>query len=614
MRHFLGTVLAAAVFTAFVGQADGQIRRADNPPVPPLAEATVHEGPLANYLDNEVTKIEEDYVIIRCAVEINAEPARWFALDVEFRLSQAEPLLLPSGKAVVKRWNNLFTPHGPRPTRWQDCRLDVDLADLQAAENLPKDKTFVLWAMGLLYNWKDRAYVGSGWPVRTPLLLTTDAGGTIVDVRAPRLLPADLLELNPAWDQSIDVRQAKLKLDHLSVRDGTRACLVSRREGPALRVLAGPAGQAWTPSGYGRFVGPIDSAEKARELVELQLPGRVIIRTREQYDAVLAAVRKLGWVNDRDILAEPPTVGDTVTTVEGLGWRLPLVTVEPSPAGKDWLGDIVFRDVYVSTDGRVGFQPLRLIRAPAPPIDEPGWTQIAPADPGDYTRALREALQPEGHRLAADRFVSTGEIVSLKLPVAAPDDIISATNAETPADVTDVSAAPDEPDASSQPAEEPEAQSTSKNEAADEAADEAVDTGGDTAAGAAATSESAAEPTSDSNEDADGEASRVKTTEDAGATAHSDATDESGEAQPAESADALRPNSATLAQMIGKNIVEVRRNVILALPPAAIDENFDVRSNYTGEALCETADDGRYVLDFHKGVLRGVQKRPAEEK
>ncbi len=599
-RHVDRRFFTGLLIFLLAGTGWAQMRRIDDPPVPPLAEAT-QQTPrrLATYLDNEITKNEQDYFVLRSAVELDAPPGRWFAFDVEFRLSRAEPLILPSGKVLVKRWNNLFTPHDPRPTRWLDCRLDVDFDELETAENFPKGKSFVLWAMGLIYNWEQRSYVGSGWDVRAPLLLTTDSNGTVINCKAPRLLPLDLLELNPAWQQNISARKARLELSHLQLREEGVAALVAREDGSSIPVLAAEETQAWQPQGYGGFFSPIDSPEKARELLELQMPGHVIIQSRGQYQAIIEAIKAVGWAQQRDIIAEPPAIGETVTEIEGLGYRISQLGIDPLPQDdSELLGDIVYRDIYVTHDGRVGFSPVRCVRGPhLPPPNNPDWQQPAPSDPETYTQAIRDVLREGEFRTLPNKFIATDETLALPLPVEAPADIVEARTtpaATEPAPATQ----PTPPSPDTQPAEATPPAETLPDEDAEPALEIATPEQLDDTPPPTDVPETIEQP--DAVEDInDTEPAELPGDED------SDAANDT----PAGG----RPQADALARLMGKNIADVRRKVVLVLPPAALDEDNGVRPDYSGEALCETLDDGRYVLDFHKGTLRGIRKQNDDE-
>lgn len=364
------------------------------------------------YRNNEAFVPGKDYFVVRSAFEVEGPPHQWIALDMEFRLSQAVPLVQANGKILLKRWNTLFLPDTPRPVRWTDCRLDMDFRDLEKVKNLPQDKTFVVWVMGLVYDYATAKHIGSGWSVRAPLLLTTDQAGKILSARAPTLCPTQIQPLADAPDQAIDVRQAEIRTKHLvpvsDIVSEARAYQAYPRQGPPVTVLTLPmGGQIWRRESIGRAFEAIDSAEKAEELVLMQHPGCVVLRTREQYAAVIEAVQTLGWAGKELLPAGAETFGVTATPVEGLGWRVRALLIEPR-AGQ--LGDLVAWDYYVCTDGRLGGTPAVLVRGP-------GQKHKTPVGAGPYKAAIQTHLAREGY-LKIDARILPGETIkTLPLPV-----------------------------------------------------------------------------------------------------------------------------------------------------------------------------------------------------
>ncbi|MBN1942538.1 MAG: hypothetical protein JW849_04505 [Phycisphaerae bacterium] len=356
-----------------------------------------------SYLGNEAYTPGPGYVVVRSAFEAAGPPHRWVALDVEFRLSQAVPLVRADGKMFLKRWNDLFLPESPRPARWTDCRLDVDFAELEKARNLPKGKTFVVWAMGLIFDYDLGKHIGSGWPVRVPLVLSTDEAGHIQAVLTPVLKP--ILLVYPS-DNTIDALRMDIRTRHLKPSAGVRAYRVGRRGETPGTVLAGPRGQIWRRSNFGGAFETINSAEKALELVELQHPGGVILRTRGQYDAVVNAARKLGWPAEDLPQTAPEFPGPRITPIEGLGWRVEAILLEPRGDG---LGDLAAWDYCVCSDGRLGWKRRMLLRGP-------GGKAKAPVSEGVYSAAVLSDLGGLSPEIIPPRICLTDEMVKFPLP------------------------------------------------------------------------------------------------------------------------------------------------------------------------------------------------------
>ncbi|MBN1556066.1 MAG: hypothetical protein JXA11_15090 [Phycisphaerae bacterium] len=371
------------------------------------------------YLRNDVYTPEPGYVVVRSAFQVEGPPHRWVALDMEFRLSQAVPLIRPDGKVFMKRWNHLFLPEKPHPARWTDCRLDVDYEELETAKNLPRGKTFVVWVMGVLFDHAVEKHLGASWPTRTPLVLTTDDQGHIQNAYSPVL---NSILLDYPSDNTIDARRMKIRTVHLQPKRDVRAYRVSPRGASPETVLTEPEGQIWQPTCFGGAFAPIDSAEKAEELVLLRYPGGVVLRTREQYDAVIDAARKLGWKPEYFPQADPEFPGFRITPIEGLGWRVEALLIEPRGEG---LGDVAALDYTIATDGREGLKRKVLLPGPG------GEKQI-PVRADVYTTVVQSNLAGKGLEIISPRFQTTETIVKLSVPLdTPPEKFLSLTEPKT---------------------------------------------------------------------------------------------------------------------------------------------------------------------------------------
>lgn len=385
------------------------ILHADAPP------AGAPEPVGVTYLANEAYAPEKGYVVIRSAFEVQGPPHRWIALDVEFRLNQAVPLVRIDDKVFMKRWNNLFLPESPAPARWTDCRLDVDFREFEQAKNLPRDKTFIVWAMGLIYDHAAGKYVDSGWPVRAPLVLTTDALGRIQRALTPALSP---VRYEHPSDKTIDARRADIRTNHLKLLPGVQAYQAVRRDGTPVTVLTNPNGQIWKPSGFIAAFEPIDSAEKAEELVRLMHPGAVIVQTRPQYDAVIDAARRLGWLAEDLPRDDPKFLGLRTTPVEGFGWRVEAMLIEPRNGRP---GDLAAWDYCVGTDGLVGAKRNVLLCGPGGKSKTPVHTDV-------YAAMLQSHLGGLSPEVVQPRIVPTDTVAKLPLPAKrSAEDFIHST-------------------------------------------------------------------------------------------------------------------------------------------------------------------------------------------
>jgi len=379
------------------------------PGSPRTASAQQANTPLeADYLANDVVAVGKDYFVLRIAFAVDGPGNRWIALDSEYRLEQAIPLVKADGQLLTKRWNSLFTPTSPRPIKWTDCRLDVDFKDLESAGNLPRDKTFVVWAMGVVLDYTTRKHVGSGWSVRAPLVVTTDADGKITDLQAPPLTPPNVRDV-PAKPVKLPVLPVTAKLQHLVLKSGVQAyrTYTIKHKRPITFFVRGSQ-QVWEPMSFGFALEPIDSPEKALELASLQFNGGVLVKTRQQLEAIESVLRKLGWKEGEGLVIGPKSFGTVVSPVKAMGYRVQGLVIEPRPDGM--LGDIAHHEMTLSTDGWIGDKRTLCVRAPLADTDRPeGWTQPAPASPQAYTQAVRKALADH----AADGSATIGPFFEL---------------------------------------------------------------------------------------------------------------------------------------------------------------------------------------------------------
>ncbi len=396
-RYMRGAVQLAVIAAGLLAPVRGADGKAGDKPL------------TVRYLSNKIVITAENYFIIRSSFEVSSPGNRWIALDMEFRLSQAVPLVRKDGEVFLKRWNNLFTPVSAEPVRWTDCRLDVDFADLESTENLPRDKRFVVWGIAVIWDYETRRHVGSGWAVRAPLLITTDKLGKITKIEAPKLQPLMVKSVQPG-SKGIEVRKATLNVKHLKVFEGVKSYRAYARNGGAVNILASQDKQVWSPSSFGYCFRKIDTPEQAEELVCMQHPRGVLIKTRGQYDAILQAVRKLGWKDAQDLPAGPSTFAPVVTAVEGLGHHVQLLMIETSDGT---MGDVAHWEYFVSTDGRLGATRTVCIRGPKYGDDKKLKT---PAGPKKYVQAIKAVLTKEGVQTLPEYIRPTGEIVKISIP------------------------------------------------------------------------------------------------------------------------------------------------------------------------------------------------------
>ncbi len=149
------------------------------------------------------------------------------------------------------------------------------------------------------------------------------------------------------------------------------------------------------------FFEPIDSLEKARELVELGYPGAVVIETSAQYALIVKALRAKGWLPDKQIkLEKPSSYGVTVRIEPELGYRVTSLMIDHTNLYDLGSRNVMYREFAVASDGRMGMdKEVECILAPESETGAPpGWAQPLPMDPKPYNDFLRMLLTAEGSR------------------------------------------------------------------------------------------------------------------------------------------------------------------------------------------------------------------------
>jgi hypothetical protein len=386
-----------------------------------------HAPAAATYLGNEITKVvqtEQDrFFLVKLDLALRAPAHRWYAVDVEFRLQQAQPLMLPHGKLLMRRWDNLFTPDQKSAVHWSDIRVDVDFSLLEQASNLPREQTFPIWVMGVLWDHANNRYVGSGWSARTALLVTTDAGGKISHAEPLDVLPQPM---DPENQQAtIPAERLRIATSHLQPREGVQAVGALSHDAAPRTLLRMDGRQARQPQSFGQCFNDLDSPQAAVELVHLQHPNAIVIRTREQWTAIESAVLAVPAARATR-LVEPPGYGEYIEPFEGFGWRVNLLLLEPTPDGH---GDVVYIRYIVSRDGMLGRDQTLCLQAP------PRASQRRTAAELLYSRTVEAALRPDESDRIEPLLVGTGE--EIRIPLCRGD-----SPAESRSDAEEVRPAP----------------------------------------------------------------------------------------------------------------------------------------------------------------------------
>jgi len=422
---------AVALFVApGLGLADQ-----DAPPAPP---DPIH----ADMLDAEAYFHTAEQFIVRSSFRITRGPHRWVTLYNQIQFADGSFLTTPDGKSIVKAWGDLFTPNDD--AQYDDCRLGFNHTEIEAAANLPKAQRTVLFISPHIWDKKQGKYIGNGWDVRCPVIVTTDPDGKITRTEFFYTPP-----LNPDTNgyEQTDAKVCELALTHLKPKPGLKVYETrTLRDMAVHRLILGDRQARLGSDDRGYFFESIDSPEKARELVELGLPKSLIINDAQQFDAIVAEMKQIhGWDPEQWMAdAAPQWYGLTVEPVPGLGYRVRVLLFWHFDYGAFGYRNLYQREYRIAHDGRMGVDEKLILQGPAPPYGVPpgwqpefGWKPVdlpPDADPAErlgaipsntaaydaQNDAVQKALKPGHHTQIAPRLKVTDAAAKIPLP---PDEL-----------------------------------------------------------------------------------------------------------------------------------------------------------------------------------------------
>lgn len=325
-------------------------------------------------LDTEITKKDAGTVVVRSAFEIRKAPHRWFTQYIQVQFPDKSFLKGANGKDFLRAWGDIFTPKADS-AHYEQCRLGLDLSDLEKCTNLPPGKRSILLISSNIWDQERRKYIGYGWPVRCPLAVTTDAKGKIIRAEPFHTPPA--APAKNASGQKIDAVVCTLRLKHLKPTAGLQAARTqTMRKMDVFHLALGGRQSRIQTTDRGFFFGPIDTPDKARELVELGLPKSMIVNDAAQFNAIVAAMKKIPqWKPQRWMpKPKPDWFGLTVTPMAGLGYEVKALVFWHFGYGVMEYRHLYQKQFRIATDGRMWRKDELIISGPAPPYGiPPGW-------------------------------------------------------------------------------------------------------------------------------------------------------------------------------------------------------------------------------------------------
>jgi hypothetical protein len=341
---------------------------------------------------SEVAGTEGGLVFRGKAQFVNAA-GKCYVLSCQFRYEKPP-------RPSVKRCNGLdyryelasvIVPEGPRHVRDVEIKLTGALLARDAELAVGTHLIRAYWA---ILDEACRAYVGteSGWDNGVVLVVEKATNGKVrIFPFAPKAFDAR----DDHKSDKISVLEGKLRVKHLVRKPGTSLVLAFGAHGDQLAYLRLPPRSAQIESlNRGLFFGPIDSPDKAIELVKLGHGGGGVIKTREQYDALRKALVAHGWKAPQVAASPPPAYGVSARAVGELGYLVDLLVLTYEPQGETF-GDVVYETWAVTRDGRLGVVATPYLRAPEK--DQPLRRRA-------YTMLVFAALTKEGAEEILDPF------------------------------------------------------------------------------------------------------------------------------------------------------------------------------------------------------------------
>ena len=146
------------------------------------ATAAAPETVRAVVLETEMVSHDKDKLVFRAAVEASGPAGRLFEVYFQARLHGGDFVKLADNKDLILRSMDLTMPQDQSTARWTNCRVELSLADLQAAVNLPRGQESILWIDCSVFDVTAGGYITSDFTVSTPLLVGTDQAGKVVKI------------------------------------------------------------------------------------------------------------------------------------------------------------------------------------------------------------------------------------------------------------------------------------------------------------------------------------------------------------------------------------------------------------------------------------------------
>lgn len=290
----------------------------------------------------------------------------------------------------------ILPPDAPTKAVWNDLNIPIT-AGMVARDAMLEEGTHVLRGYWAIQSIGAMRYFHPilNWERGIPMVVDKEGDGS---VRIAPFLPRTGKTLADHESERITALLANVKTQHLVPTGAVNAMQTTGvRDDKVTHLRLGGKSVRLDSLERGAFYGPIDSQAKAEELVRLPYGGARIIKTKEQYRALLEELIVKGWKPSLHLSTTPPPgYGSRTRYFKGLGYLVEMLVL--SRAGyDDRFGEVRYDIWAVTEDGKLGLTSATYVASPLSDIGQPkGWKQPFPLDRAGYHQVLQKELTAKG--------------------------------------------------------------------------------------------------------------------------------------------------------------------------------------------------------------------------
>ncbi len=306
----------------------------------------------------ELKRKDKRAVSVRAAFRVKGHAHRRLDVYFQVRGPDAKALVGADKKPLLQKWGDVLVPDSGHAVSWSQCRLDIPLAWLEAATNLPKGVS-LLKIVCDIWDPLQKKYLAAGHAVAASLWVKVGADGKIATYECFSVQPTPLVPTK--WGDKKEAVVCRFGIQHLKLKPKTGAYRSVGEKHNVYDILhlhrnvgtSHEQGELEDLS-RGHFFVPITTKEQARELALLAHSGALVIPTREAYDTCQKYLRDKGWQSAIKSKTPPPTYGVRVHKIPGAGWRVYVLLQELHGYNRKRQGVVWWIDYHVDPQGRIG--------------------------------------------------------------------------------------------------------------------------------------------------------------------------------------------------------------------------------------------------------------------